>query len=102
MNNKAYGGWNRMFRLLLPAFVLLLGASWAKAQTQVTGIVKDTTGEPLIGASVIEKGTSTGAATNFDGEFVLFIKDPKTAVLSVSYVGFEPQDVPLNGHTSIE
>ncbi|MDE6449264.1 MAG: TonB-dependent receptor, partial [Muribaculaceae bacterium] len=80
----------------------MLRASWAKGQSQVTGFVKFTTGEPRIGASVIEKGTSTGAATNFDGEFVLFIKDPKTAVLSVSYVGFEPQDVPLNGHTSVE
>jgi len=91
-----------MLRLLLPAFILLLGASSIKAQTQVTGVVKDSTGEPLIGASVIEKGTSTGAATNFDGEFTLSIKDIKTAVLSVSYVGFEPQDVPLNGRTKIE
>lgn len=104
MNNssKIHGSLSRMFRFLLPAFILLLGASSAVAQTQVTGVVKDSTGEPLIGASVIEKGTSMGAATNFDGEFVLFIKDVKNAVLSISYVGYEPQDVALNGRTNIE
>ncbi len=105
MNNQrstAIGKRIGLLRFLLPAFIMFLGVQYASSQTQVTGVVKDSTGEPLIGASVIEKGTSTGAATNFNGEFVLFIKDPESAVLSVSYVGFEPQDVRLDGKTSIE
>lgn len=105
MNNQrstVQGRWNGLFRLVLPVILMLLGLQIAAAQTRVTGVVKDSTGEPLIGASVIEKGTSTGAATNFDGEFVLLIKDPAKAVLSVSYVGYEPAEVALNGRTSIE
>ncbi|MCM1503918.1 MAG: TonB-dependent receptor [Muribaculum sp.] len=105
MNNKrstAIGGWSSALRLLLPAFLLVFAAVSLRAQsTQVTGIVQDTTGEPLMGASVIEKGTSTGTATNLDGEFVLFVKNPGTSVLTVSYVGYETQEVALKGQTKI-
>ncbi|MDE6402624.1 MAG: carboxypeptidase-like regulatory domain-containing protein, partial [Muribaculaceae bacterium] len=105
MNNSSIispNGKSKWLRLLLPVLIWVLGASLASAQTQVTGVVKDATGEPLIGASVIEQGTSTGTATNFDGEFVLYIKDVSKAALSVSYVGYEPQTVALNGRTNIE
>lgn len=105
MNNKrstAIGGWSSALRLLLPAFLLVFAAVSLRAQTtQVTGLVQDNTGEPLMGASVIEKGTSTGTATNLDGEFVLFVKNPATAVLVVSYVGYETQEVALKGQTKV-
>ncbi len=105
MNNKrstANGWWSRLLRHLLPAFIMILAGQSAFAQTQVTGVVKDSTGEPLIGASVIEKGTSTGTSTNFDGEFVLFIKDPAKAVLTVSYVGYQAMDVPVAGQKNLD
>ena len=105
MNNNsktAKGWWSTTLRHLLPTLILMLVAQSAFAQsTQVTGTVLDETGEPLIGASVIEKGTATGSATDFDGNFVLFVKDPASAVLQVSYVGYETQDVALKGQTKI-
>lgn len=62
----------------------------------VTGQVKDASGEPLIGASVIVKGTTTGATTDTDGRFT--IKGVKQgATLHVSYIGYVAQDVVFNG-----
>ena len=53
-----------------------------------TGIVKDATGEPVIGASVLVKGTSIGSATDLDGKFTIKgIK--KGAALRISYLGFQ-------------
>ena len=72
----------------------------ALAQTiTVPGTVTDATGEPLIGASVIAKGTSVGAATDFDGNYSLSV-DPK-ATLIVSYVGYDTQEIPVDGRTNI-
>ncbi len=103
-NNRCKTGLSlgRKLRSLLAAITLIAGASWAQAQTQITGVVTDETGEPLIGASVIEKGTSSGTATDFDGNFTLFVKDASKAVLSVSYVGFTTAEVPVNGHTELK
>ena len=104
MNNKrstANQWWGIMLRRVLPAFILLLSASSMLAQTQVTGVVTDDTGEPLIGASVLEKGKQTGTITDFDGQFVLMVQDPAKAILSISYIGYEPQDIALNGRKEI-
>ncbi len=104
MDNKrstTIGRWSRALRLILPAFMLMLAAAANAQSTQVTGVVQDNTGEPLMGASVIEKGTATGTATNLDGEFTLFVKDPAKAVLVVSYVGFETTEVALKGQTKV-
>lgn len=105
MNNKrstTIGGWSMALRLFLPALLLILCSHNAMAQAvQVTGIVEDESGEPLIGATVIEKGTTTGTATNFDGEFVILVKDANKAVLEVSYVGYESTTVELKGQHSL-
>lgn len=60
------------------------------------GIVKDSTGEPLIGASVMVKGTKTGTVTGIDGDFALD-KVNKGDVLVITYLGFEPTEVKWNG-----
>ncbi len=65
----------------------------------VHGVVDDTTGEPLIGATVMEKGTSNGTATDFDGNFTLNV-DPK-GTLVVSYIGYDTQEVPVDGRTEL-
>ncbi len=104
MDNKrstTIGRWSRALRLFLPAMMLMIASAATAQTTQVTGVVQDNTGEPLMGASVIEKGTSTGTATNLDGEFTLFVKDPAKAVLVVSYVGFETTEVALKGQTKV-
>ena len=62
------------------------------AQTQVTGTVVDGEGEPVIGATVMEKGTSNGTITDFDGNFA--IKVQAGATLTFSYIGFEKQEQP--------
>lgn len=57
----------------------------------VNGLVVDATGEPIIGASVVEKGTSNGIVTDLDGKFTLNVKPGAT--LKVSFVGHQPQEV---------
>ena len=83
--------------------LLLLTALIASAQTTaVKGVVSDPSGEPLIGASVIEKGSaSNGTSTNIDGEFTINVKTPATLV--VSYVGYDPKEVAIAaGQTSAD
>lgn len=64
---------------------------------KVTGIVKDATGEPIIGANVIEKGTTNGVMTGLDGDFTLEV--PANAILEFSYIGYAPVSIPVNGQT---
>ena len=64
------------------------------AAATVTGEVLDSTGEPLIGASVMVKGTTNGVATDIDGKFTLNVN--KGATLVVSYVGYKTQEVTVN------
>ncbi|MGN0048957.1 MAG: TonB-dependent receptor [Bacteroides sp.] len=61
----------------------------------IKGTVVDATGEPVIGATVILKGTTIGCTTNFDGEFSF--EAPEEGVLSVSYIGYSPQEIQLKG-----
>lgn len=63
-----------------------------KSLPSVSGKVLDSSGEPLIGVTVMVKGTTNGASTNFDGEFILQ-NVPKDAVITFSYVGMAPLEV---------
>lgn len=72
----------------------------AAVVSSVSGTVTDTTGEPLIGASVVVKGTQQAAVTDIDGNFSL--KNVKGKTLVVSYVGMKPQEVAITeGHMNI-
>ena len=67
-------------------FAMLLSVALAHAQVTATGVVIDaTTGEPIIGASVLEEGTTNGTITDFDGNFSLSVG--KNAKVVISYVG---------------
>ena len=71
-------------------------ASVTQSQTlKVSGQVVDQEGEPLIGATVKVKGTGTGVATDFDGNFQLDV--PANATLVVSYVGYKDREVAVGG-----
>lgn len=73
----------------------------ALAQQKVTGKVKDSSGEPVIGASVVVKGNNTmGTITDFDGNFMLDV--PAKNVLVISYIGYVTQEVPTAGKNSLE
>lgn len=82
------------------SFVLILMSSTMLAQTiKVQGIVKDGTGESVIGATVMQKGTSNGTITDLDGNFSLSV--PSDAVLTVSYIGFATQEIHVNGQKNL-
>ena len=85
------------------AFLLLLGVD-AQAQNEITvsgKVVDSEKQEPLPGVNILEKGTSNGTMTNFDGEFSIEVSNPN-AVLVFSYVGFAPLEVGVNGRTTID
>ena len=87
--------------LLLALLFVCLAPLSALAQTiQLTGTVTDTKGESLIGASVLEKGTSNGCITDVDGNFTLTVSPKATMV--ISYVGYVTQEIPLNGQKNIK
>lgn len=79
----------RPFALFMALF--LMNVSWAFAQLTVTGNVQSTTGEPLIGVNVIEKGTTNGTVTDLDGNYTLNVAKGKTLVFS--YIGFLTQEI---------
>lgn len=84
----------------LVTVLVLMTSLWALSQTiTVTGTVIDEAGDPLIGATVLQKGTTNGVATDLDGNFTL--KVPTTAHLTVSSVGFTTQNVAVNGQTTL-
>lgn len=67
---------------------------------RVTGVVTDGNGESIIGASVIEKGTTNGITTDMDGRYVLDVSN-ENAVLSISYLGYQTQEVKISGRRNI-
>lgn len=82
------------------SIVLLLSISFFNfTQTTITGTVVDENGELLIGASILIKGTSQGAVTNIDGNFSIVSNQGLPVTLSVSYTGYDKQEVEV---TSIE
>ena len=84
-------------RLLL-AYSLSLVCSVCYAQTEISGTVIDSTGEPVMSATVLEKGTANGTVTDFDGKFTIRVEAGKTLV--ISFIGFLTQEVPAkNGMT---
>lgn len=82
----------KLFSFLL---MCLASLSLYAQTTQVSGVVFDDQGETLPGASVIVKGTTNGASTDFDGKFSLNVPNVKTAILQVSSIGFETSEVAL-------
>ena len=88
--------------IMLVFFALFLNAQNMYSQdTTITGTVKDDTGQPLPGASVVVKGTNIGADTDFDGKFsVTASRDATTLV--VSFIGFIAQEVAIAGQSSID
>ena len=69
----------------------LLCSTVMLAQNKVSGTVLDATGEPLIGVSILETGTSNGVVTDFDGNFTLTVK--QGATLTISYIGYTTQTI---------
>lgn len=86
MNHK-----NHFRKAALGGLLLVSVGAWAGTPVKITGTVKDTNGEPLIGATVALPGSSTGAVTDVDGNFTLTVDPDKE--LTVSYVGYTSKKV---------
>ena len=85
-------------RMLLSAVLAMSGALLANAQTKVT--VVDATGEAVIGASVLEKGTRNGGVTDLDGNITIKVQGDNPIV--VSYLGMKPQTVSVKGKSTLK
>jgi len=87
-----------MLRNTLTLLGLLIGLT-AFAQVTVTGVVTDKNNIPISGANIIEKGTTNGTITDFDGNYNITLQSDAT--LEISYLGFDTQRIAVNGKTSI-
>lgn len=86
-----------LVRKLIVGLLCICSTAATFAQTAtVSGVVKDDTGEPVIGAGVLVKGTTLGTITDIDGHFS-FRADDLNGVLEVSFVGMETQEIPMKG-----
>ena len=81
----------------MSAFCLFCAKTWADP---VSGKVSDESGEPLIGATIIAQGTTTGVNTNEEGRFTLDIPDGVTTLM-ISYIGYQTQEIAINGRSTI-
>ena len=89
----------KLKRFLLST-MLIFASTLLYAQTEITGTVVDETGEGVIGATVMEKGTSNGAITDLDGNFNLKVADG--AILVISYIGYEDVEMAATPNMRIE
>ncbi len=85
---------------MLLLLVLCVGLPARAQNITVNGVVEDSAGEPMIGATVLVDGSKDGVATDFDGRFT--IKCSPKARLQVSYIGYKTQTIDVNGQTEIK
>lgn len=89
-------------RVTLLSVLLLLSITNSFAQSgNVKGKILDDLGEPIIGANVVEKGTTNGTVTNLDGDYSISIPNPDRAVLQISYIGYNSMEEPVNGRSTV-
>ena len=111
-SDKTNIGWNNPLKtvygmkfyllFLLIGSLSILGTTRAYSQQvkTISGIVKNSQGETIIGANIIEKGTSNGTITNVDGQFTLRVSP--NAILKVSYMGYTEQEVRTHNRNKLE
>ena len=87
-------------KLFFYVLVLTLSCSFIYGQKSVSGTINDNNGVPLAGASVVEKGTTNGTSSDFDGNFSLEVDD-SSAILVISYVGFKTVELVVGDRSSV-
>ncbi|MBR9922801.1 MAG: SusC/RagA family TonB-linked outer membrane protein [Bacteroidetes bacterium] len=90
-----------MKKLSLVLALVLFGIGSMLAQRTVSGTVSDASGEPLIGASVLVKGTTTGTVTDIDGSYRVTVPDGSNTLV-ISYTGFTTQEVQLGASNTLD
>ncbi|MFS4466735.1 SusC/RagA family TonB-linked outer membrane protein [Maribacter sp. 2210JD10-5] len=91
---------NKKIRYFFTFAALLCLQSIMAQSTTVSGTISDDSGAPLPGANVVEKGTSNGTATDFDGNYSITVSSP-SAVLVISSLGYATKEVAVNGQSTI-
>lgn len=86
-----------MKKQLLFLLLMLASVSLYAQNIQIKGVVVDPTKEPVIGATVLEEGTTNGTITDFDGNFTLSVSPD--AKLKISYIGYQPLTIDVKGKT---
>lgn len=81
----------------LALVLLLLCSANLMAQKRITGVVQDQSGQPIIGANIVEKGTTNGTITDFEGNFSITVGEQ--SILSVTYIGYLSKDVAIGNET---
>lgn len=105
--NKIFENTNVAYRVLGKNITLIVRPESAsklvlqpqQKQKRITGTIVDAKGEPIIGANVVEKGTTNGIITDVDGKFSFEVND--NAILSVSYIGYIKQEIGVKGKFSL-
>ena len=100
-SNYSFKGTIWLFMLVLSSFMYVANAQ----QRNVQGMVTDPNGEPIIGASVVEKGTTNGTVTDMDGKFTLTVssaKVPEKGIITITYIGYKGQDIPVAGKSTLK
>jgi hypothetical protein len=82
--------------------VFFLASAAAMAQTVSGRITSAADGSPPPGVSVLVKGTSSGTTTDADGRYSLSVPDLQSTVLTMSFIGFKVQEIPVNNRTTID
>lgn len=91
--------WKGMFLSMLMLFCVT--AAYGQSGT-VKGKVLDEQGEPIIGANIVEKGTTNGTITDIDGNYSIAVNDLRRAVLQFSYIGYNSVEESVKGRTQIQ
>lgn len=101
--NKVFEGTGVAYKVVGKNITLAKGIVMAEnlvkqqVSKKVTGVIKDQNGEPIIGANVVEKGTTNGIITDLDGKFSLIVSD--NAVMQVSYIGYVAQEITVGNRS---
>ena len=85
--------------ILFRAYRSIAETSFVQQGRRITGTITDEEGEPIIGANIIEKGTTNGVITDIDGQFALNVQE--NAILQITYIGYVSQEVSVRNQTTI-
>lgn len=98
--NKLFGNTDVAYTVVNTKIILnKKEAIMQQAGKTVTGVVADKTGEPIIGANVLQKGTTNGTITDVDGKFTLTL--PVNSIIVISYIGYDSQEIKYNGQATL-
>lgn len=84
---------NLTYKITGKHIIITKATTSSQAPRKITGIITDENGEPIVGANIMEKGTTNGTITDIDGRFSLDVSDK--AVLVISYIGYDTQNIPV-------